>query len=99
MTTPASTPTPTLGVDLRVQTPEPRSADGRSTPSLPIMSFTFTLGNFAYVGTRTTGYGVGSLLVVALDGMVLTGVTKVIRADTHFVFIVYERSSSTPPTL
>ena len=47
--------------------------------------------NFAYVGTRTTGNGAGYFLLAGpgWDGVVPTGITKVIRADTDFVFIVY----------
>lgn len=47
--------------------------------------------NFAYVGTRTTGNGAGYVLLAGprWDGVVPTGITKVIRADTDFVFIVY----------
>ena len=47
--------------------------------------------NFAYVGTRTTGNNAGYFLLAgpAWNGAVPTGITKVIRADTDFVFVVY----------
>lgn len=47
--------------------------------------------NFAYLGTRTTGNGAGYFLLVGprWNGAVPTGITKVIRADTDFIFAVY----------
>src|SRR5216684_3705093 len=47
--------------------------------------------NFAYVGTRTTGNGEGKFLLAGpgWKGEVPTGIKKVIRSDTEFVFVGY----------
>jgi hypothetical protein len=47
--------------------------------------------NFAYVGTAATGNGEGKYLLAGPDwkGEVPKGITKLIRADTQFVFVGY----------
>jgi hypothetical protein len=57
--------------------------------------------NFAYVGSRTTGNGAGRFLLAGPDwkGEVPKGITKLIRADTQLVFVIYRTQLFSPEDL
>ena len=85
------TPYSTLWADLRAQPPILGVPTVDPHRYYSVMFVDLYTWNFAYVGTRTTGNGAGYVLLAGprWDGVVPTGITKVIRADTDFVFIVY----------
>ena len=87
----ADTPYSWLGLDLRAEpivlTMPVISKDRYFSVQL-IDAYTF---NFAYLGSRTTGNGGGSFLIAGPNwkGEKPKGVTKIIHADTEFIFAFY----------
>lgn len=57
--------------------------------------------NFDYAGSRTTGNAGGVFLVAGPDwkGETPPGITKVVRAETHFVFVGYRTQLFSPADL
>lgn len=87
----ADTPYSWLGLDLRAEPivlTMPVIPKDRYFSVQLIDAYTF---NFAYIGSRTTGNGGGSFLIAGptWKGETPKGVTKVIHADTEFIFAFY----------
>jgi hypothetical protein len=87
----ADTPYSWLGLDLRAEPivlTMPVIPKDRYFSVQLIDAYTF---NFAYIGSRTTGNEGGSFLIAgpSWKGETPKGITKVIRADTEFIFAFY----------
>ena len=94
----SDTPYSWLGMDLRsepIVLTLPVIEKGRYFSVQLIDAYTF---NFAYLGSRTTGNGGGSFMVVGPNwkGSTPKGVAKVIRSETDFVFAVFRTQLFNP---
>ena len=65
----------------------PKVADKRYFSFQMVDMYTF---NFAYVGSRATGWDGGKFLIAAADwkGDTPAGITKVLRADSQFIYLL-----------
>ncbi len=87
----ADTPYSQLGADLGSEPlvlTMPVVEDGRYYSAQFVDAYTH---NFGYVGSRTTGNGGGTFLLVGPDwqGSVPPGIDRVLRSETRFAFVFY----------
>lgn len=85
------TPYSQLGADLRAEPlvlTMPAVEQGRYYSAQFVDAYTY---NFGYVGSRTTGNGPGTFLLVGPDwkGAVPQGIDRVLRSETSFAFVFY----------
>ncbi|BAN48693.1 DUF1254 domain-containing protein [Metapseudomonas resinovorans] len=97
----ADTPYSQLGADLRSEPlvlTLPVVEEGRYYSAQLVDAYTH---NFGYVGSRTTGNGGGTFLLVGPDwkGTVPPGIDRVFRSETQFAFVFYRTQLKGPNDL